>query len=249
MGLKGPRDFGAETTHNMYDRFSLCGFKDVKNCVDLINGLGLKRGDILLNDNNHTCLCIGNGKVVNARTSEGSCDTADNSGNEIRIQNYWNFNPWDHVLRYVGINSASIIESACRWAEEIANNNIHGYSMVTRWGPSYDCSSLVISAYQQAFEKCGTFSGAVEKAEVAVSSPITECKKTDIPPILKKGDTGRAVGMLQQGLKDMGYNIGAVYPDNDFGSGTESGVNYLRFSYGLPQNGLADKDVWDILFS
>ena len=42
-------------------------------------------------------------------------------------------------------------ESAVQWAIGIANDNRHGYSQANRWGnPDYDCSSLVISAWQQA---------------------------------------------------------------------------------------------------
>lgn len=42
-------------------------------------------------------------------------------------------------------------ESAVQWAINIANDNRHGYSQANRWGnPDYDCSSLVISAWQQA---------------------------------------------------------------------------------------------------
>lgn len=44
----------------------------------------------------------------------------------------------------------SRIDSAVKWAVGIAQNNSHGYSQIHRWGPDYDCSSLVISAYQQA---------------------------------------------------------------------------------------------------
>lgn len=42
------------------------------------------------------------------------------------------------------------IETAVSWAERIARDNTHGYSQVNRWGPDYDCSSLVISALEQA---------------------------------------------------------------------------------------------------
>ncbi len=45
---------------------------------------------------------------------------------------------------------SSKIDSAVKWAVGIANDNSHGYSQINRWGPDYDCSSLVISAYQQA---------------------------------------------------------------------------------------------------
>lgn len=44
----------------------------------------------------------------------------------------------------------SVIESAVNWALSIANDNSHGYDQGNRWGPDYDCSSLVISAFKQA---------------------------------------------------------------------------------------------------
>jgi len=44
----------------------------------------------------------------------------------------------------------TIIESATSWAIGIAKDQSHGYSQQNRWGPNYDCSSLVISAYKHA---------------------------------------------------------------------------------------------------
>lgn len=42
------------------------------------------------------------------------------------------------------------IEKAVTWAVQIAQNPSHGYDQTHRWGPNYDCSSLLISAWQQA---------------------------------------------------------------------------------------------------
>lgn len=42
------------------------------------------------------------------------------------------------------------IEKAVSWAESIALNSSHGYSQVNRWGPDYDCSSLVIQALENS---------------------------------------------------------------------------------------------------
>ena len=41
-----------------------------------------------------------------------------------------------------------IVEEALEWILNIASDNTHGYSQTNRWGPDYDCSSLVISAWQ-----------------------------------------------------------------------------------------------------
>ena len=42
------------------------------------------------------------------------------------------------------------VENAINWAIGIANDNSHGYSQSNRWGPDYDCSSFVISAFRSA---------------------------------------------------------------------------------------------------
>ena len=44
----------------------------------------------------------------------------------------------------------TIPEKALQWAVGIANDQTHGYSQANRWGPDYDCSSLVLAAYKQA---------------------------------------------------------------------------------------------------
>ena len=44
----------------------------------------------------------------------------------------------------------SAAETALSWAIKIANDQSHGYSQQNRWGPDYDCSSFVISAYKAA---------------------------------------------------------------------------------------------------
>ena len=44
----------------------------------------------------------------------------------------------------------TIPESALKWAKGIAADQSHGYSQQNRYGPDYDCSSLVLSSYKQA---------------------------------------------------------------------------------------------------
>lgn len=52
------------------------------------------------------------------------------------------------------------IETAVRWAINIANDDTHGYDQIHRWGKDYDCSSLVISAFNNAGVKTGaTYTG------------------------------------------------------------------------------------------
>lgn len=48
------------------------------------------------------------------------------------------------------VKMMSKIDRAVEWAVGIANNPDHGYDQAHRWGPDYDCSSLLISAWQEA---------------------------------------------------------------------------------------------------
>ena len=100
------REAGASDTGNMRGPMIACGFVDVTYAIGLDSGYGLQPGDVLLNYSAHTCLAIGGGKVANCRTDEGHPQSGDQSGNEIRIQSYWNF-PWNCVLRYKGSHIGS----------------------------------------------------------------------------------------------------------------------------------------------
>lgn len=60
----------------------------------------------------------------------------------------------EYYMKYAGKEHEALsdkIESYTKFAENIAADQSHGYSQESRWGtPDYDCSSLVISALEQA---------------------------------------------------------------------------------------------------
>ena len=63
----------------------------------------MQRGDIELNTTYHTALATDANNIVHARSSEGTTDTVDNSGNEIRIQTWYLYSHgWTHRLRFTG---------------------------------------------------------------------------------------------------------------------------------------------------
>jgi cell wall-associated NlpC family hydrolase len=52
------------------------------------------------------------------------------------------------------------VDKAVSWALSIANDSSHGYDQGSRWGPNYDCSAFVITAYEQAGVKVKSKGGA-----------------------------------------------------------------------------------------
>lgn len=75
----------------------------------------------------------------------------------------------------------TVINNATAWAVNIANDNSHGYDQIGRWGPDYDCSSLVISAYEQAGVKVkeagATYTGNMRNAFVKCGFEAIPYKK------------------------------------------------------------------------
>jgi peptidoglycan hydrolase-like protein with peptidoglycan-binding domain len=61
-------------------------------------------------------------------------------------------------------------------------------------------------------------------------------------PLLKKGSTGVAVKQLQQALKDLGYDVGAV--DGQFGTKTEQAVKAFQSDRGLTVDGIVGDITW-----
>ena len=61
-------------------------------------------------------------------------------------------------------------------------------------------------------------------------------------PLLKKGSTGEVVKQLQQALKDLGYDVGAV--DGQFGTKTEQAVKAFQQDRGLTVDGIVGDITW-----
>ena len=102
---------GATYTGNMLSVFKKMGFVDVTSSVNLSNGSGMKRGDVLLNTVHHTAMYCGSGIEVEASINEKGTATngipGDQTGKEFLIRSYRNY-PWTNVLRYTGGVSVSI---------------------------------------------------------------------------------------------------------------------------------------------
>lgn len=95
-----PKSCGCTYTGNMLYLLK-CGFEIV--ATNQTAHSQMKKGDIELNVNYHTALATDSNNIVHARSSEGTSDTKDNSGNEIRTQAWYLYSKgWTHRLRFTG---------------------------------------------------------------------------------------------------------------------------------------------------
>ena len=87
----------------------------------------LIRGDILLNEIHHTCVYIGNGKIVQASANENGTatggQTGDQTGQEIYVRDYYVYSSgWDCVLRYHDGASGGTTTGGQVWAKIITTS-------------------------------------------------------------------------------------------------------------------------------
>lgn len=140
----------------------------------------------------------------------------------------------------------SKIETAVNWALNIANDNSHGYDQIHRWGPDYDCSSLVISAFEfagvpvktngatytgnmrSAFKKCG-FIEVTDKVNLATGEGLI---RGDVLLNIKH-HTALCLGggkIVQASINEKGTISGGKTGDQ---TGGEIAVrNYYKYSKG-----------------
>lgn len=63
----------------------------------------MQKGDLELNVTHHVAMAIDRNNIVHARSSEGTTNTIDDSGNEIRTQPWYLYSHgWTHRLRFTG---------------------------------------------------------------------------------------------------------------------------------------------------
>lgn len=95
-----PKDFGCSYTGNMMELLK-CGFEVV--ATNQTAHSQMRKGDIELNTIHHVAVAIDKDNIVHARSSEGTSNTRDDSGNEIRIQPWYLYGKgWTHRLRFTG---------------------------------------------------------------------------------------------------------------------------------------------------
>lgn len=147
------KQYGATYTGNMKQAFIKAGFRDVTRSVNLRNGSGLKRGDVLLSEKYHVEVYIGNGQLVGANSDEyggiAGRNKGDQTGREIWVKNYFVYRKgWDCVLRPPVEGGARTTTKTSSGAKFIKNENWHGITQdVCNVRSSPSTSAPVVAQY------------------------------------------------------------------------------------------------------
>ena len=97
----------------------------------------MQKGDLELNVTHHVAMAIDRDNIVHARSSEGTTNTIDDSGNEIRTQPWYNYSHgWTHRLRFTGkgLNLSNIKPSTTtykKWVGAATKNGIDVFANPT----------------------------------------------------------------------------------------------------------------------
>lgn len=139
-----------------------------------------------------------------------------------------------------------VIELAVKNMETLAVDNSHGYDQANRWGPDYDCSSAVITAWQNAGVPVktngATYTGNMRNAFLSSGfSDVTNEINLQTGAGLQRGDV--LLNYSSHTAMYVGYGTIAHASINEFGgttggaSGDQTGMEIcLRSYYNYPWN-------------
>ena len=231
---------GASYTGNMKSVFISCGFKDVRSSINLSNGSGLKRGDVLLNTVTHTAMYIGNGQIVHASINENGTTTGgktgDQTGKEICIRSYYNKN-WDCVLRYMNDDSSVTPPPSgnvyIRQGQTAANKFV---------GAGLTITGVRDAATKKAgikiLQKAMNLDYGAGLAVDGIWGSATEAALGK--HYVKSGETQYMVTACQILLLIRGFNPNGVEYPGTFGSGCLAAVKKFQTNMKLPVTGICN---------
>ena len=234
-------------TGNMRPDMLTHGFKDVTAKIDLSSGAGLTAGDVLLHETHHAALYIGSGRIVHATGNELGCVTGgqpgDQTGREICVAGYFNY-PWQYVLRYEGKTTAETP------AQPVSD------TYVVQSGDTLSAISWRVGVSVVDLAKANgisnvnlIFPGQVLRIPgAAAPEPDPQPEKATVRlPVLRRGDSGKAVLALQALLLNAGIDVGPSGIDGDFGEDTWVAVCDFQRERGSTVDGVVSGPIWTAL--
>lgn len=161
----------------------------------------MQKGDLELNVTHHVAMAIDRNNIVHARSSEGTTNTIDDSGNEIRTQGWYLYSHnWDYRLRFTGkgLNLSNVKPSTTtynKWVGAATKDgtnvfaNPTGTSKLSTY-PKLNKGDLVdvigVSGTRYQVKIADKFVGYIEKSNIkdpnaVVTKPSDSTSKTKYP--------------------------------------------------------------------
>ena len=139
-------------------------------------------------------------------------------------------------LTLKGENTMTKVENAVQWMEAIAADNTHGYSQTNRWGPDYDCSSFVISAFEQAGipvkQKGASFTGNIKAIFVSLGfRDVTNTVNKSTGAGMERGDVLLNTLFHVAVYAGNGQLVHARSADGHFATGDQTGKEIQKQAY------------------
>lgn len=180
----------------------------------------MQKGDLELNVTHHVAMAIDRNNIVHARSSEGTTNTIDDSGNEIRTQGWYNYSHgWTHRLRFTGkgLNLSTSKPSTStynKWVGAATKNgtdvfaNPTGTSKLSTY-PKLNKGNLVdvigVSGTRYQVKIADQFVGYVEKTNIKDPNAVVTKPSASTSKPAKKGynksEKWKGVIIAKSGLK------------------------------------------------
>ena len=125
------------------------------------------------------------------------------------------------------------VENAVQWMEAIAADDTHGYSQTNRWGPNYDCSSFVTSAFEQAGipvkTKGASYTGNIKAIFTACGfKDVTNSVDRNTGAGMQRGDVLLNTLFHVAVYQGNGKVVHARASDGHFASGDQNGKEIVK---------------------
>ena len=161
----------------------------------------MQKGDLELNVTHHVAMAIDRDNIVHARSSEGTTNTIDDSGNEIRTQGWYLYSHnWDYRLRFTGkgLNLSNVKPSQTtynKWVGAATKDDTDVFanatgtsklSTYTKLNKGNLVDVIGVSGTRYQVKIADKFVGYVEKSNIkdpnaVVTKPIASTSKTKYP--------------------------------------------------------------------